>query len=48
MFHHIPVEQIEEEMDDIEMNLVQLEREGIELEKQLRSFEEGWLAFSKN
>uniref|UniRef100_A0A096M3I4 Mical-like 2a n=3 Tax=Poeciliinae TaxID=586240 RepID=A0A096M3I4_POEFO len=36
MFHHIPVEQIEKELDDIEMNLVQLEREGVELEKQLR------------
>ncbi|XP_007560555.1 MICAL-like protein 2a isoform X1 [Poecilia formosa] len=40
MFHHIPVEQIEKELDDIEMNLVQLEREGVELEKQLRSYEE--------
>ncbi|MEQ2225202.1 hypothetical protein ILYODFUR_015097 [Ilyodon furcidens] len=41
MCHHIPVEQIEKELDDIEMNLVQLEKEGVELEKLLRSYEEG-------
>ncbi|XP_047212147.1 MICAL-like protein 2 isoform X2 [Girardinichthys multiradiatus] len=40
MCHHIPVEQIEKELDDIEMNLVQLEKEGVELEKLLRSYEE--------
>ncbi|XP_069570837.1 MICAL-like protein 2a [Brachyistius frenatus] len=38
--YHIPVEQIERELNDIETNLTQLEREGVELEKQLRSCEE--------
>lgn len=38
---YVPVEQIEKELDDIEMNLGRLEREGVELEKKLRSFEDG-------
>ncbi|XP_053707897.1 MICAL-like protein 2a isoform X1 [Synchiropus splendidus] len=37
---HIPLEQIEQELDDIETNLERLEREGVELEKKLRSCEE--------
>ncbi|KAM9780135.1 MICAL-like protein 2a [Neosynchiropus ocellatus] len=37
---HIPPEQIEQELDDIETNLERLEREGVELEKKLRSCEE--------
>ncbi|KAM9745586.1 MICAL-like protein 2a [Menidia menidia] len=37
---HIPVEQIEKELNDIETNLAQLEKEGVELEKKLRSCEE--------
>lgn len=39
--YHIPVEQIERELNDIETNLAQLEKEGVELEKKLRSCEEG-------
>uniref|UniRef100_A0A7N8XNZ4 Mical-like 2a n=1 Tax=Mastacembelus armatus TaxID=205130 RepID=A0A7N8XNZ4_9TELE len=39
--YHIPVEQIEKELNDIETNLAQLETEGVELEKKLRSCEEG-------
>ncbi|XP_070779847.1 MICAL-like protein 2a [Enoplosus armatus] len=38
--YHIPVEQIEGELNDIETNLAQLEKEGVELEKKLRSCEE--------
>ncbi|XP_047426803.1 MICAL-like protein 2a [Mugil cephalus] len=38
--YHIPVEQIERELDDIEANLSHLEKEGVELEKKLRSCEE--------
>ncbi|XP_070704491.1 MICAL-like protein 2a [Pempheris klunzingeri] len=38
--YHIPVEQIERELTDIETNLAQLEKEGVELEKKLRSCEE--------
>lgn len=41
--YHIPVEQIERELNDIETNLAQLEKEGVELEKKLRSCEEGTL-----
>ncbi|KAM3598086.1 uncharacterized protein V6R79_013249 [Siganus canaliculatus] len=37
---HIPVEQIEKELNDIETNLAQLEQEGVELEKKLRCCEE--------
>ncbi|XP_044036184.1 MICAL-like protein 2a isoform X2 [Siniperca chuatsi] len=37
---HIPVAQIEGELNDIETNLAQLEKEGVELEKKLRSCEE--------
>lgn len=39
--YHIPAEQIEKELNDIETNLAQLEKEGVELEKKLRSCEEG-------
>ncbi|XP_034567923.1 MICAL-like protein 2a [Notolabrus celidotus] len=38
--YHIPAQQIERELNDIEMNLAQLEKEGVELEKKLRSCEE--------
>ncbi|XP_023147898.2 MICAL-like protein 2a isoform X1 [Amphiprion ocellaris] len=38
--YHIPAEQIERELNDIETNLAQLEKEGVELEKKLRSCEE--------
>uniref|UniRef100_UPI0037E6FEEB MICAL-like protein 2a n=1 Tax=Semicossyphus pulcher TaxID=241346 RepID=UPI0037E6FEEB len=38
--YHIPAEQIEAELNDIETNLAQLEKEGVELEKKLRSCEE--------
>ncbi|KAF0032905.1 hypothetical protein F2P81_015195 [Scophthalmus maximus] len=38
--YHIPAEQIETELSDIETNLAQLEKEGVELEKRLRSCEE--------
>ncbi|XP_058508555.1 MICAL-like protein 2a isoform X2 [Solea solea] len=38
--YHIPVEQIERELNDIETNLAQLEKEGVELEKKLRCCEE--------
>ncbi|KAF1379719.1 hypothetical protein PFLUV_G00178940 [Perca fluviatilis] len=38
--YHIPVEQIERDLNDIETNVVQLEKEGVELEKKLRSCEE--------
>ncbi|XP_038559708.1 MICAL-like protein 2a isoform X1 [Micropterus salmoides] len=38
--YHIPVEQIDGELNDIETNLAQLEKEGVELEKKLRSCEE--------
>lgn len=37
----IPAEQIEKELNDIETNLAQLEKEGVELEKKLRICEEG-------
>ncbi|XP_070837555.1 MICAL-like protein 2a [Chaetodon trifascialis] len=39
--YHVPAEQIERELNDIETNLAQLEKEGVELEKKLRSCEEG-------
>uniref|UniRef100_A0A7N6BWM2 Mical-like 2a n=1 Tax=Anabas testudineus TaxID=64144 RepID=A0A7N6BWM2_ANATE len=39
--YHIPAEQIETELNDIETNLALLEKEGVELEKRLRSCEEG-------
>ncbi|XP_030591945.1 MICAL-like protein 2a isoform X2 [Archocentrus centrarchus] len=39
--YHVPMEQIERELNDIETNLVHLEKEGVELEKKLRSCEEG-------
>ncbi|KAA8585303.1 hypothetical protein FQN60_003997 [Etheostoma spectabile] len=38
--YHIPVEQIERDLNDIETNVAQLEKEGVELEKKLRSCEE--------
>ncbi|XP_037544558.1 MICAL-like protein 2a [Nematolebias whitei] len=38
--HGVQVEQIEEELEDIELKLGQLEREGVELEKKLRSCED--------
>ncbi|XP_074512207.1 MICAL-like protein 2a isoform X1 [Sebastes fasciatus] len=38
--YHVPVEQIERDLNDIETNLAQLEKEGVELEKRLRSCEE--------
>ncbi|XP_026218185.1 MICAL-like protein 2a isoform X1 [Anabas testudineus] len=38
--YHIPAEQIETELNDIETNLALLEKEGVELEKRLRSCEE--------
>lgn len=39
--YNILVEQIDRELTDIETNLAQLEKEGVELEKKLRSCEEG-------
>lgn len=39
--YHVPVEQIERELEDIEWNVAQLEREGVELERRLRICEEG-------
>ncbi|XP_061158712.1 MICAL-like protein 2a isoform X2 [Syngnathus typhle] len=38
--YHIPVERIENELDQIEKSLVLLEREGVELERKLRRCEE--------
>ncbi|XP_054616041.1 MICAL-like protein 2a [Dunckerocampus dactyliophorus] len=38
--YHIPAEQIESELSDIEANVARLEREGVELEKKLRRCEE--------
>uniref|UniRef100_A0A4W6BXX4 Mical-like 2a n=1 Tax=Lates calcarifer TaxID=8187 RepID=A0A4W6BXX4_LATCA len=38
--YHMSVEQIERELNDIETNLAQLEKDGVELEKKLRSCEE--------
>lgn len=38
--YHIPLQQIESELKDIETNVAQLERDGVELEKKLRSCEE--------
>nr|XP_020466224.1 MICAL-like protein 2 isoform X2 [Monopterus albus] len=38
--YHVPLEQIEKDLNDIETNLAQLEEEGVELEKKLRSCEE--------
>ncbi|KAM9346612.1 MICAL-like protein 2a [Symphorus nematophorus] len=38
--YHLPAEQIERELNDIETNLAQLEKEGVELEKKLRGCEE--------
>lgn len=40
------MEQIERDLNDIETNLAQLEKEGVELEKRLRSCEEGTLFLS--
>lgn len=37
------MEQIERDLNDIETNVAQLEKEGVELEKKLRSCEEGTL-----
>lgn len=39
--YHIPVEQIEKQLMEIETNLAHLEKEGVELEKKLRRCEEG-------
>lgn len=39
--YHIPMEQIERQLNDIETNLAHLEKEGVELEQKLRSCEEG-------
>lgn len=41
--YYIPAEQIEKELSDIVANLAQLEKEGVDLEKKLRSCEEGML-----
>uniref|UniRef100_A0A3P8NS37 Mical-like 2a n=1 Tax=Astatotilapia calliptera TaxID=8154 RepID=A0A3P8NS37_ASTCA len=38
--YHIPMEQIERQLNDIETNLAHLEKEGVELEQKLRSCEE--------
>ncbi|XP_034046974.1 MICAL-like protein 2a [Thalassophryne amazonica] len=38
--YRVPLEQIERELNDIETNLAHLEKEGVELEKKLRSCEE--------
>ncbi|RVE69738.1 hypothetical protein OJAV_G00080820 [Oryzias javanicus] len=38
--YHIPVEQIEKQLMEIETNLAQMEKEGVELEKKLRRCEE--------
>ncbi|KAF7668025.1 hypothetical protein LDENG_00038360 [Lucifuga dentata] len=38
--YHIPLDQIERELNDIEASLAYLEKEGVELEKKLRSCEE--------
>lgn len=42
--YHIPLQQIESELKDIETNVAQLERDGVELEKKLRSCEEGMIS----
>lgn len=39
--YHVPAEQIERQLGEIEANLARLEKEGVELEKKLRSCEEG-------
>lgn len=39
--HHVPPEQIEKQLQDIESRLAQLEQDGVELEKRLRHCEEG-------
>lgn len=39
--YHVPAEQIERQLGEIEANVAQLEKEGVELEKNLRSCEEG-------
>lgn len=39
--YHVPAEQIERQLGEIETNLARLEKEGVELEKSLRSCEEG-------
>ncbi|XP_024920612.1 MICAL-like protein 2a isoform X2 [Cynoglossus semilaevis] len=39
--HHVTMQQIEKQLCDIETNLVHLEKQGVELEKKLRSCEEG-------
>ncbi|KAM9394128.1 MICAL-like protein 2a isoform 2-T2 [Pholidichthys leucotaenia] len=38
--YHVPAEQIERELSEIEASLARLEKEGVELEKKLRSCEE--------
>ncbi|XP_030645605.1 MICAL-like protein 2a [Chanos chanos] len=38
--HHVPVDQIAEELNEIERDLSELEKEGVELERRLRSCEE--------
>lgn len=39
--YHVPAEQIERQLGEIETNLARLEKEGVELEKSLRRCEEG-------
>lgn len=39
--YHVPAEQIERQLGEIETNLARLEKEGVALEKNLRSCEEG-------
>lgn len=39
--YHVPAEQIERQLCEIEAELAQLEKEGVGLEKSLRSCEEG-------
>lgn len=39
--YHVPAEQIERQLSEIETNLARLEKEGVALEKNLRSCEEG-------
>lgn len=39
--YHVPAEQIERQLGEIETNLAGLEKEGVELERSLRRCEEG-------
>lgn len=39
--YHVPAEQIERQLGEIQTNLARLEKEGVALEKNLRSCEEG-------